>query len=104
MTRILVLSTHTERDLFAAMGWYNHIRPGLGDDFLLCVEQALHRILEFPEASPAIAGEVRRTLVRRFPYAVLYRIRPRRIEGEAIFPLRANPSRVRDRLHPMHSS
>jgi hypothetical protein len=38
MTRILVLSTHIERDLFAAMGWYNHIRPGLGDEFLLCVE------------------------------------------------------------------
>jgi plasmid stabilization system protein ParE len=100
MTRTLVLSTLTEEDLSAARDWYNRKRPGLGEDLLLCVEQALDRILEYPEAFPAILPDVRRTLLRRFPYAVLYRVRQHRIEVEALFPLRAAPSRLWDRLNP----
>lgn len=100
MTRTLVLSTPTEDDLAEAIDWYSRIRPGLGDDLVLCVEQALDRILEHPEAFPAIMPEVRRTLVRRFPYGVFYRVRQHRIEVEALFPLRADPARLWERFAP----
>ena len=101
MTHTLVLSTLTEDDLAEATDWYNRIRPGLGDDLVLCVEDALDRILQHPEAFPAILPDVRRTLVRRFPYGVVYRVRHDRIEVEALFPLRADPSRLWERLQPM---
>ncbi len=100
MTRTLVLSTLVEIDLAAAREWYNHMRPGLGEDLLLCVEHALDRILEHPEAFPSVMPDVRRTLVRRFPFGVFYRVRRNRIEVEALFPLRADPTHLRDRLDP----
>jgi len=100
MTRLLVVSSRTEADLAGAVAWYNRIRPGLGDGLVLCVEEALGRILERPEAFPVILPEVRRALVRRFPYGVFFRVRPQRIEVEALFHLRANPARLTDRLPP----
>lgn len=100
MTRPLVLSILTEDDLAEAIDWYTRIRPGLGDDLVLCVEDALDRILQHPEAFPAVMPDLRRTLVRRFPYGVFYRVRQDRIEVEALFPLRADPSRLWERLNP----
>lgn len=100
MTRILAVSTLTEADLARAAAWYNLIRPGLGEDFVLCVEQALGRILDHPFAFAMILPEVRRALVRRFPYGLFFRVRPHRIEVEALFHLRTAPDRLGDRLCP----
>lgn len=98
MIRELVVSTRTESDLAEAVMWYNQVRLGLGNDLVLCFEEALNRILDHSEAFPAVLPGVRRALVRRFPYGVFYRVRPDRIEVEACFHLRANPTRLADRL------
>jgi toxin ParE1/3/4 len=94
MTRTLLVSTLTETELKNATEWYNSLRPGLGDDLVLCVEQALDRIVDHPEAFAMILPEVRRTLIRRFPYGLFFRIRQDRIEVEALFPLRSDPARL----------
>jgi plasmid stabilization system protein ParE len=100
MTRELVLSTLALADLAAARGWYNDMRAGLGEDLVLGVEHVLGRIVETPVAFPEYLPDVRRALVRRFPYGVFYRVRPSRIEVEAVFHLRADPSHLPARLHP----
>lgn len=100
MTRTLFVSIMTAGDLAEAIDWYNRMQPGLGHDLVLCVEQALHHLLEHPEAFTEIMPNVRRSLVRRFPYGVFYRVRQQRIEVEALFPLRADPARLWDRLNP----
>lgn len=98
MTTTLVVSALAEADLSDAVDWYNHIRPGLGDDLALCVEYALDQILEHPGAFPVVRPNVRRILVRRFPFGVFYRVRRHRIEVEALFPLRADLARLGDRF------
>lgn len=98
MTRILVVSATAESDLAEATAFYHRIRPGLGDHFVLCVEHALDRILEHPQAFPMVLPDVRRTLVRRFPYGVFFRVRRQRIEVEAVFHLRTDPARHWERL------
>jgi toxin ParE1/3/4 len=100
MTRTLVVSNMAEDDLANAMACFDDIRPGLGHDLVLCVEHAHDRILERPQAFPVIMPHVRRILVRRFPYGVFFRVRQHRIEVEALFPLRADPARLRKRLGP----
>ena len=100
MTRILLVSALAESDLAHAGDWYNRIRPGLGDDLVLCVEHALGRILENPEAFIVVLPGVRRALIRRFPYGVFFRVRQQRVEIEAVFHLRADPSFLVERLAP----
>ncbi len=98
MTAALVLSGAAEADLSGALGWYGRIRPGLEADLALCVEEALDRILENPWAFPVALADVRRALVRRFPYSILFRASPVRVEVLGVFHARQDPGRWQGRI------
>jgi len=51
---------------------YESIEPGLGYDFALEVYETIQRVVDFPKAWTNLDGDVRRSLVKRFPYGVLY--------------------------------
>lgn len=53
---------------------YANIQVGLGIRFVSTVESALESVLGMPESWPALEQDVRRRLVRVFPYAILYSI------------------------------
>jgi plasmid stabilization system protein ParE len=98
MTYSLEFSDLAEADLREAFDWYEHIRPGLAADLVLCVEEVLDRILERPEAFPAVISDARRALVRRFPYGVIYRVRGQRVEVMAVFHVRRDPTSWQPRI------
>ena len=68
----LILRQEAERDLAEAYRWYSEKVPGLGSDFLAVVERALESIKENPARFPVIYREVRRALMRRFPYGIFF--------------------------------
>ena len=59
-------------ELLGAAEWYEDQEPGLGRSFALEVTASILRILDFPEGWPVLEGEVRRCLVHRFPFGILY--------------------------------
>jgi len=61
-----------EAEFNAAIDYYEDIEPGLGYDFSLEVYAAIQRAVEFPRAWAVLAGDVRRSLVKRFPFGILY--------------------------------
>ena len=61
-----------EKELNEAIDYYADIEQGLGYDFALEVHSTISRIVDFPNAWGILEGDVRRSLVRRFPYGVLY--------------------------------
>lgn len=61
-----------ERELREAVAYYEEIDPGLGYDLSVEVYSAVQRAVSYPRAWPILDGDVRRALVRRFPYGVLY--------------------------------
>lgn len=66
------LHPEAERELREAVGYYEDIEPGLGYDLSIEIYSAIQRALAYPRAWPVLDGEIRRVLVRRFPYGVLY--------------------------------
>jgi plasmid stabilization system protein ParE len=80
-----------EDELNDATQYYDRVNPGLGAVFLGEAEQAIQEILEFPESAPEVGHEVRRKLLRRFPYGILYRIREHEVRILAIMNLRRRP-------------
>jgi hypothetical protein len=44
----------------------------LGYDFAVEVYSAIERTMAYPKAWPIIEEDIRRSLVRRFPYGILY--------------------------------
>ena len=61
-----------EKEFNEAVEYYEDIEPGLGYDFALEVYSAINRAINFPKAWGILEGGVRRSLVKRFPYGVLY--------------------------------
>lgn len=61
-----------ETEFNEAIDYYEDIEPGFGYDFALEVYSAIKRSVDFPKAWAVLDGDVRRSLVRRFPYGILY--------------------------------
>jgi toxin ParE1/3/4 len=81
-----------EHELNEAAQYYDLEDPGLGTAFLDEVDRCLQSIQAAPEAGAILRGTVRRRLLRRFPYAVLYKIMPSCIRVLAVMNLRRRPT------------
>lgn len=66
-----------ERDLAKIVEEYEQQWPGLGDQFLDEFLAAARRIGEHPLLYQVVHRDVRRVLIRRFPYLVFYRVTER---------------------------
>lgn len=55
-----------------AVAYYEESQTGLGLDFAEEVYATIARIMEYPDAWPRLSENVRRCLVSRFPYGVLF--------------------------------
>jgi plasmid stabilization system protein ParE len=65
-----------ERDLNDAAAYYfAQERPGLGEAFLAEVARVVRLLAELSLAGSPSNNDIRRWRLRRFPYAVIYRIR-----------------------------
>jgi plasmid stabilization system protein ParE len=84
------LLSEAESDILTAHDWYETKRAGLGADFELCLEAALERLLEFPEASPIWYRDTRRIILAHFPYGVFYICKEDTIFIVAVFHLKRN--------------
>lgn len=72
--------------------WYMSVRPELAADFLLCAEESVERVPRSPLLYPVIYKDIRRTIVHRFPYALLYRIKRNTIKVIAVFHTSRSPA------------
>jgi plasmid stabilization system protein ParE len=59
-----------------ATRYYAERDPVLALPFIDAVENAIHRIVEAPERWRVLDEDVRRCLIRVFPYGILYTIEP----------------------------
>lgn len=84
-------------DLLAAHDWYEQRSPGLGKDFVRVIDDAFDGIAQQPTLFPPLHRGLRRLLVRRFPYAVFYRIDPDAIRVVAVLHSKMNVSRLQAR-------
>ena len=87
-----------ESEFNAAIDYYEDIEKGLGYDFSLEVFSALERIIAFPKAWLVIEDGVRRSLVRRFPYGILYAEEKDKIYIVAVMHLHRDPEYWKHRI------
>lgn len=66
------LRQEAEADLSDAARWYEERQPGLGSEFLDEVRRSLSSIADHPGLYPRVSGDIRRALIRRFPFGVFY--------------------------------
>lgn len=74
MNRLVSIRPRAETDLREVYQWYETQRPGLGDDFLDEVKRSITLLEADPERRQPYYRGFRRSLTRRFPYKIFYRI------------------------------
>jgi hypothetical protein len=87
----------------AAAQMYEFLQPGLGSKFLQSLTSALEHIENQPQVFPRLETlkthrEVRRCILRRFPYLVIYEIQPQEALVLAVAHARRRPNYWRRRL------
>src|ERR1043166_5667262 len=92
MSRTLVLRRVAQREFDAAADWYEQQRMGLGAEFIEEVNRVLADLPVNPEMYAIVHEDLREALVRRFPFAVYYRIEPEQIVVVAIIHTARDPA------------
>ena len=80
-----------EAEFIKAIEYYEKIESGLGLDFAIEVYATIQRSVAFPNAWPVIDGEIRRSLVRRCPFGILYSEEKEGIYISAVMHLHRQP-------------
>ncbi|OFX16653.1 MAG: plasmid stabilization protein [Bacteroidetes bacterium GWA2_31_9] len=87
-----------EAEFIQAINYYEECSKGLGYNFSLEVYSAIERILAYPKAWQFIEVDIRRSLVSRFPFGVLYVVDNDKIIILAIMHLNREPSYWKQRI------
>ncbi len=74
MSHRVIIRIEAEVDITDAAVWYERQQSGLGHDFIAEIESTIASAAENPFRYPCLRRnpEVRRALVRRFPYRVFF--------------------------------
>ena len=66
--------------MFKALAWYEAQSSGLGERFLAEIGHTVTRIGDHSQQFPIVFNDVHRARLRRFPYALFFRV-----AGDAIY-------------------
>ena len=80
-----------KKELIHALNYYEECSPGLGADFSHEVYSTIKQIIAHPKAWTILEDEVRRNLLNRIPYGILYSIEENSIFILAIMHLHRDP-------------
>lgn len=78
-------------ELREARDWYEQQGAGIGVRLVQAVDVVLLQLSENPQRFPTIYRDIRRALVRRFPYGVFFQDQPDHIRVIAIVHLHRHP-------------
>ena len=92
------MHSEAREEFLAAIDYYNDAEHGLGMAFYTEVESAIALIESYPDLWTEIGGGIRRCLVRRFPFAILYSREAGHVFVYAIMHTKREPNYWRNRL------
>ena len=93
MSRRFVVRPEAEAELDEAAAWYSERSYGLGAEFVRVVDAAFSAIARSPFRFPEVHPPVRRAVLRRFPYAIMFRVTKEEIVVLSVFHSRRDPKR-----------
>jgi plasmid stabilization system protein ParE len=92
MSLPVVLRAEAEAEFDEAFDFYDGRRAGLGTEFAAEVQKVFDRLAANPLIHQEVFADIRKAVVRRFPYCVYYRPHADRVEVIAVFHTSRDPS------------
>jgi plasmid stabilization system protein ParE len=94
----LVFAAEVEQDIGEAYAWYEMRRPGLGEEFLSCVDACIQTLCRTPDLHAKVYEDYRRAIVRRFPYVIFFDRSGNLVTIYGVLHTSRNPDKWRERL------
>ncbi|WP_152054475.1 type II toxin-antitoxin system RelE/ParE family toxin [Tautonia marina] len=94
----LTYHPEVEADLIEAARFYEEQSPGTGARFLDAFDAAIVNIRTFPTLWPEVETGLRCHTLKRFPFAIYYRIRDEELRVLVVKHHRRHPEHGRDRF------
>ena len=88
-----------EQEFVEAAAYYERNVTGLGQRFGREVRHAIERLLEYPEMGSPVDVDLRRLVLVRFPYVLIYCFTPDMVTIVAVAHARRRPGYWRARVH-----
>lgn len=85
-------------EYLGAVSYYSDISPRLSKSFIEAIELGLRNILIYPEAWQIVVEDVRRHLIKRFPYSIYYCIEENCITIYAVMHMSRHPNYWKNRI------
>jgi toxin ParE1/3/4 len=95
---IIRFSSDADAELAEARQWYAHQREDLDLEFMDSVDEALTHVVRNPHLYPIVYRNLRRAVVRRFPFAIFFDVREDEIQVIAVFHSRRDPEAWQSRV------
>jgi plasmid stabilization system protein ParE len=87
----LIAGPPVDRDVAAAFEWYQNEQPGLGLEFLEELRASYDRMAAGPLQYSLVRDDIRRALLKRFPYAVYFAVEADQVVVVSVLHERRNP-------------
>ena len=87
-----------ESELAEARIWYGLQRDGLDVELMQRIDETLERISSAPRRFPCVYRQLRRAIVRQFPFGIFYEVTNDEILVFAVFHSRRDPKHLTSRL------
>ena len=94
----LIIRPEARLDLLDTFQWYQEQRPGLGHDFKLCVDGVISKLQKRPSIYKKIHRDIRRAIIKRFPFGVFYVEDNNTVIILAVLHARRDPSNWKTRI------
>lgn len=94
MTLPVIVLPAAETDIQAAIDHYNSVRPGYGELFRLEGDRAIALVRRWPEGYERVTPRLRRAVLHRFWYAVIYRPLPQAVRIVGVISTCRDPAVV----------
>jgi toxin ParE1/3/4 len=98
MTYTLRFLPQVEMDVQNGRTWYEERSAGLGAEFLRVFYACSTELTRDPQVYPEVHRDFRRRLLRRFPYAIYFRIQGEYVVVFGLFHCARDPRRLRREL------
>ena len=98
MTYALRFLPEVEEDALSGCAWYEDKAPGLGEELLRVFYACAGEIPRHPLLYRKVYRDFRRCLVRRFPYAIYFRMEENQIIVFGLFHCARDPRTIRAEL------
>lgn len=96
--KVITIRKEAESDIEEAYQWYESKRDGLGEEFLLCIDEVLSRLKAHSEIYPAVHRNIRRAFIKRFPFGIFYLEKDESVIVFSVMHARKDPGSWRGRI------